>query len=360
MGNAKSKSNYQERFDVEIKFLNEILNEVISSNGFTHDANYKISHENLCDKFTFVLEKNLGKHQKAFIKDLNDNVIILPKENENGKINKAEICSTISRHYNRIFKIIHAIRWILDLEHDGKYSVAGICQRNIRTTEGIVEIKFCATKQYMKHMDKDGEINVKKSKKINFKHLAGFEILMKQVLDPDEAKVFKRLLESMLNKKRLNINAADKLILQNFKGFTNEIYQFDKDMKQAKHYGGGNKISDNDLLFHTSENNPVFSNDTCFEKKTFMVKSNRNIDRKIIKQKQDFIEMIGKMNQLMNEMITRNEEGRSELRVMTHEQLNNIEEQSKRLFMVFYLQSITNYNIILSTAEKMPNLKSIV
>jgi uncharacterized protein YifE (UPF0438 family) len=63
MGNAKSKTNFNERFDLEAKLLKAVLDEIININGFTKNGEYTISHETLCEKFTYVMEKNLHKHQ---------------------------------------------------------------------------------------------------------------------------------------------------------------------------------------------------------------------------------------------------------------------------------------------------------
>jgi hypothetical protein len=131
----------------------------------------------------------------------------------------------------------------------------------------------------------------------------------------------------------------------------------DKSMIKSRQKGG-NKITDKDLLFYVSEKNMVFSNETCFQKQALMVKTDRNLIKKMEKQKEDFISMFKQINNLVNEMISLDDDGQTELRVLTHLQLNVIEIQAKRLFMVFYLQSITNYNIILNTAEKMPKLNS--
>ena len=70
---------------------------------------------------------------------------------------------------------------------------------------------------------------------------------------------------------------------------------------------------------------------------------------------------MGILNGLLGEMVIKNAaDGSLELKLMTEKQLAALENKAKKTLMIFYLQSIVNYNIILKSAEKMQKFNSSV
>ena len=345
MGLSQSKANFKEIFNNEISILNTYLNNIISINGLEPNVEYKVSYDNLCNKFTYVFEKKLNRHQKVYIEELHDNIIIIPRNNSNKNINKSEICSAIAIHYNRVLKLVHAMRWILDIENNSKYSIAGISMQNINQIEsGLVEVHYCDSKQYYNNVFKKNGL---KSRKLDLSQLMGFKILMNDILTKEESQLFSKLMSSLLRSKRLKLNQADKLIMKEFGSFNDELITMDKDLQK-----GGNI-----LQFDVSEKNMIFSNETCYVQKKYIVHKSKLLETKLNKQENDFIIMIKEMYKVLEELMINTDDG-MEFKVLTHMELNKIELKLKRMFMIFYLQSIVNYNVILATVEKMPNLNS--
>jgi len=345
MGLSQSKTNFKETFNNEMSILNTYLNNIISINGLEPNAEYRVSYENLCEKFTYVVEKRLHRHQKVYIEELHDNVIIIPRNNTNKNVNKSEICSAIANHYNRVLKLVHAMRWILDIENDSKYSISGIGLQNINQIEsGLVEVQYCDSKQYHNHVFKKNGL---KSRKLDLSQLMGFKILMNDILSKEESQIFSKLMSSLLRSKRLKLNQADKLLMKEFGSFNDEIITMDKELQK-----GGNL-----LQFDVSDKNMVFSNETCYVQKKYIVQKSKSLETKLNKQENDVIVMVKEMYKVLGELTINTDDG-VEFKVLTHAELNKIELKLKRLFMIFYLQSIVNYNIILDAVEKMPNLNS--
>lgn len=344
MGLSQSKRDFKETFNNEMSIINTYLNNIISVNGLAPNAEYKVSYENLCEKFTYVLEKRLHRHQKVFIEELHDNVIIIPRENKNKNINKSDICIAIANHYNRVLKLVHAIRWILDIENDAKYSIAGISMQNINQIEnGLVEVKYCDSKQYHNDIFKK---NGSKSRQLDLSQLMGFKTLVNDILSNEEAGIFMKLMSKLLRTKRLTLNQADKLIMKEFGSFNDDVSKMDTELQR-----GGM------LTFDVSEKNMIFSNDTCYIQRKYIVKKSKSLEAKINKQEDDVIMIIRELYKVLDTLTLNTDDG-IEFRVLTHKELDQIENKLKRLFMLFYLQSIVNYNLILSAVENMPNLNS--
>jgi hypothetical protein len=343
MGNAKSKQVFHDKLIAEMDTLSKTMTNI--------EALY-VTKEQLCESFTYVLEKNLRKYQKAYLEEFHDNIILIPRSKP--KLLKEDICNSISKHYSRLLLLVQATYKIIDAEHNGENSIAGICHRNINQIEDLVEIKYCESKQYHNNVFAKAPTakSVKIARKLDFSQLSGFETLINDVLSKDESKVFKSLISSLLLEKRIRLNEAEKLIMKKFDAFDNEIYIMNDDMKQK----GGNQ-----LLFAVSENNPIFSTDTCYIKKTYILPKSKVILKKLLKQEDDFLNIMGILNGLLGDMVIKNTtDGSLELRLLTEKQLVALENTAKKTFMIFYLQSIVNYNIILKSAEKLQKFNSSI
>lgn len=348
MGNARSKQVFHDKLIVEMNTLSKTV------------ANIKdlhVSKEALCESFTYVLEKNLRKYQKAYLEEFHDNIVVIPRPKP--KLLKEDICNSISKHYSRLLVLVQATYKIMDAENNGENSIAGICIRNINQIDELVEVKYCESKQYHNNVFATTTTttptakSIKIARKLDLSQLSGFATLIDDVLSKDESRVFKNLIGSLLLEKRMRLNEADKLIMKKFDTFDNEIYDMNADMKQK----GGNS----QLLFAVSENNPIFSTDTCYIKKKYILPKSKVILNKLQKQEDDFLNIMGILNGLLGDMVIKNAaDGSLELKLMTEKQLAALENKAKKTLMIFYLQSIVNYNIILKSAEKMQKFNSSV
>lgn len=351
MGNARSKQMFNDKLIIEMNTLSKTVAKI---------QDLHVSKEALCESFTYVLERNLRKYQKAYLEEFHDNIVVIPRPKP--KLLKEDICNSISKHYSRLLVLVQAMYKIMDAENNGENSIAGICIRNINQIDELVEVKYCESKQYHNNVFATTTTttptakSIKIARKLDLSQLSGFATLIDDVLSKDESRVFKNLVGSLLLEKRMRLNEADKLIMKKFDTFDNEIYQMNADMKQK---GGGGGSSQ--MLFAVSENNPIFSTDTCFIKKKYILPKSKIILKKLQKQEDDFLYIMGILNELLGEMIIKNAADESlELKLLTEKQLAALENKAKKTLMMFYLQSIVNYNIILKSAEKMQKLNSSV
>jgi hypothetical protein len=219
-------------------------------------------------------------------------------------------------------------------------------------------VKYCESKQYHNNVFATTTTttpttnSIKIARKLDLSQLSGFSTLMDDVLSKDESRVFKNLVASLLLEKTMRLNESDKLIMKKFETFDNDINDMHVEMRQK----GGNQ-----LLFAVSENNPIFSTDTCYIKKKYILPKSKVILKKLQKQEDDFLNIMGILNTLLGDMVIKNAaDGSLELQLMTEKQLEALENKAKKTLMIFYLQSIVNYNIILKSAEKMQKFNSSV
>jgi hypothetical protein len=344
MGNTKSKQVFHDKLIVEMNAL---------SNTVTNIKDLHVSKEALCESFTYVLEKNLRKYQKSYLEEFHDNIVVIPRPKP--KLLKEDICNSISKHYTRLLVLVQATYKIIDVEHNGDNSIAGICHRNINQIDELIEVKYCESKQYHNNVfaaKTPTSKSIKIARKLDLSQLSGFSTLINDVLSKDETRVFRNLIGSLLLDKRIKLNEADKLIMKKFDAFDNEISNMNDDLKQK----GGNQ-----LLFEVSENNPIFSTDTCYIKKKYILPKSKIILKKLQKQEADFLDIMGILNGLLGDMVIKNAtDGSLELRLMTEKQLAVLENNVKKTLMIFYLQSIVNYNVILKSAEKLQKFNSSI
>ena len=360
MGNAKSRI-FQDDLTSEMSALSNTVNAIIISTGVNQiDGEHQVNPDALCERFTYVLDKNLYKYQKAHLEEYRDNIIIIPKRvSEKNKQLKTDICQTISKHFNRLLTLVHAIRNIMDMENDGQNSIAGICLRNINQIDDLVEVKYCESKQYHNNVFTKKHKTIQIARKLDMSQLSGFSILMDSILSRDEARVFKKLIGSLLQDKIMKLKVADKLIMKNFDNFDDNVHDMNSELRQKGGKVHGRAKDDNQYLFKVSENKPIFSIDTCYIQKKYILPKSKIIQNKLQKQEGDYLLMMKNVNELLNDMVLRDDDNNTlELRVLTHKQLDDIENRSKRLFMTFYLQSIVNYNSILKSAEKTQKFNS--
>ena len=101
MGLSQSKVNFKETFNNELSILRTYLNNIISINGLEQMQNIWFHMKIYVKNLLMLLKEKLHRHQKVYIEELHDNVIIIPRNNSNKNINKSEICSAIANHYNR-------------------------------------------------------------------------------------------------------------------------------------------------------------------------------------------------------------------------------------------------------------------
>ena len=76
MGNSISTTD----FERESILLDNEIKRIIDDDGESVITRDKMSLNEICEKYTFVIEKRLNKHIKVHLQNLNSAIYMIPKE----------------------------------------------------------------------------------------------------------------------------------------------------------------------------------------------------------------------------------------------------------------------------------------
>jgi hypothetical protein len=181
-------------FSKELEKLEGLVNSVITPDGNFMDKEYNFLNDDVCNRYTMVMETALNKHLKVHLHDLAASVYFVPKDNDmvhtksGDRLTKSELCSVITSHYRRTLRMLTLIRNIYDFENGGKYSLAGIVYRNLDQIDGMYQVSVCATEQEPLDMDEN---------LVDFKKLKGLDMFVNSFLNKGEASTFIRHLKQL-------------------------------------------------------------------------------------------------------------------------------------------------------------------
>lgn len=354
---------YKGIFGKELQMMNEEIKQVLNERGTFRNKSYNVSLKSICDKYTFVIEKQLYKHIKVDLQDLNSSIYMIPKrrgdvEYENKIVTKQELCHNISDYYNRILRILHVIRSIYDLENDGNYSIAGLIMKNIKTINGgIVEINYCASNQ------EDASLLTTPNVVTTFvdmKQIKGLNEFVNNILSKDEAKTFvghyKELFGNNSHKIITNMVCNDTLLNNTeYSKIYNKNFNCKDVMNKSQQQTGGNRpIS---LHFHIKKNNPILNWNLCVFPKKHILKEDKLLLNLIKSFKTHYQTNVNNIHKIIQDLtLYDNTTNSIELKTLTDFQLKAVENQFKKHIMTFFLQSIIDYKAILEYIKNNPNI----
>lgn len=133
-------------FRKETDMVNELLNKILSKDDSFSDPELNLTSNEICKDYIFVLENSLRNHLKVELKDLNQNILLIPN-GENQAVKKAELCTLVTDHYNSILQVILLLKNVFDLENDGNNSILGICIQLIKIEKDTFTIYYCDSSQ---------------------------------------------------------------------------------------------------------------------------------------------------------------------------------------------------------------------
>ena len=130
-------------FEEETQFMNELLMLVMSNHKAFHDDQQNFLDEAVCENFNFVMESRLQKHLKVELKDLSEDLLLIPR-GDNAK--KEELCRMVINHYRGIFETVALIRKVFNTDNYGNNSLLGMCAQLIQFKEkdNILSIDYCS------------------------------------------------------------------------------------------------------------------------------------------------------------------------------------------------------------------------
>ena len=342
MGIFQSKHNVLPEFDIfekELTEINEVVNNLINENNLFKNDEYNFFMKNKCKNITVINQNKLQKYKKYQLNQAENSYFIIPKDELNKT--KKDYCNKISMYFSRILKIIFCIKYIYDLENNGDRSIGGIIMRNIKQNDDLLSVSFCESRQH----------DVREFQKgVNFSMLSGFDMFIKYILTEDEAKVFIKQMEVILNtydKKRLNKWVCKDLIVD-----TNTHSRIHKTQFSC-HSGGGQSFKTNeDIFIKVGEENPILSWNLCGFTKTHLSKNYKQLNTSIKEMKANYKFNFKKVFELLNRLVYLDKTDNSyKLLNVTHEDLDDIENKLKRTVIIFFMQSIADYKNLLNTIK---------
>lgn len=370
-----NQSNTSDRskhvFSKELSKLNKIVNKLVSNDDKFVNPNYNFLFEDVCKNYTIMWEKELNKHLKIDLDNLSGSLYLLPKKDnivskdDDVEINKHELCQKISKHYVKILYILSLVKTVYDLENDGDNSLAGIMKRNVNVVDNnIMEISYCS----IPHKD----YATQTPEKINFSHLQGFDVLINRFLTPSEKNAFLQQFKAIFSRKPRNkiiehvcqdslvpLEIYDSIYSKKFKG---EAIKCNND-QQSKVTNSKHSRKNVDLLFEIVADNPILHSNYCMSNKKLIIPLNRsNPDVRTLMElfytmNNNYQKNIEKVVEILNLLIEVKGD-KYDLRNISSDELLNIVKKVKKEVIVFYIQSIVDFHVLLDHAKKIPSVKT--
>lgn len=355
-------------FSKELHQLNTIINNVLTSDEKFVNTNYNFLFEDVCRNYTILWEKELGKHLKVDLENLSGSIYLLPKKDlivsheDKVQISKQELCEKISKHYVKILYILTLIKHVFDLENGGDNSIAGIMKRNIKMVGNIMEINYCSIPQKdydMTHTDR-----------IKFDSLQGFKMFVENFLTPIEKYAFLEQFKSVIARKPqhkifeavchdalipLNVYEsifAEKLNRKIVCHKTDEIASTNSRRRKRPL----------DLMFEVAEDNPIFHTNYCMSRKKLVIPLNGSTPKikelkhlhtrmqtNYEKNVQNVVEIFDNVLDIKGDVY--------ELKNISSHDLQGIIKELKSKIVVFYIQSLVDFHLLLDVAKDVDSVK---
>ena len=351
-------------FQKELSVVNEIVGAMLTQDNNFADPSYNFLHEDVCQAYTMVWEKDLDKHLKVDLDNLHGSIYIVPKKDivddveNNVRAHKHDLCKDISSHYLKILYIITLIKRVYDLENNGDHSIAGIMERNVKIVDGVMQISYCSIphKDYVTH----GQ-----TANIDFKNLEGLHVFVESFLTPVEKHVFVEQLKAVFaRKQRYRIEdmvCNDTLVtLDDYNYIYANKFKKDFDCSNAHRYRRQHTV---DLMFEIGPNNPILHSQYCYSKKDLFIpllnaKNNPHVNAivEIYKgMRKHYIDNVGLILELLGKLVTKDSTNTYKLKDISSTQLEEIVTELKRIIIMFYVQSIVDFQVLLDYALSNDN-----
>lgn len=372
MGNLTSKQNenFKGVFGKELELLNNICYSIINKDTNKFNKNeYNMFMNELNNNHLLILEKNLNKHLKVDLENLNSSLYFVPKQQpnvidfvsdkgmfskENKFIKKSEIASMIGNHYSSILNMVKTIANVYDIEGGGDYSIAGIVQRNIKLENDLLVVNYCNMPQF------DYKDN-KKVDKVNFSNLKGIKLLT-GMMTKDEANAFTKHLGLILSENSPTSKLEDSICKMNTQYKTNDfskLYKTKKgislDCSTKKHFSNSSEL---DFFLSVSKNNPILAANKCLDKKKVIINMK---DKNISKQSKQLYKLYDtfqtnyktNINNVFTNLYDVIDIKNFIIKDISNSDLQNSMINLKQHLIKFYMNSLMDYKNLLNHAKKI-------
>lgn len=405
---AGQQEGYLQVFKKESDVINELLSKVLSKDDTFSDPNLNLTSNSMCRDYIFVLENSLHKHLKVELKDLSQNILLIPN-GENASVKKAELCTLVTNHFKSILQVILLIKNVYDLEQVGNNSILGICVQLIKFDRDTFTIYFCDSPQ-----SGTGGEKKKKSKHeeetVDLRELKGLNMLFEHFLDEAERKIlvknFIDIFSYEIRENSENSNKEktelDKIVdsfgtqrlshlsklppyemevslkaKRNRKRYVDAMMcgdslLSDEEYRDVFHHTSGSKVCNKVNAFNRrkqvenlkdtsriliSGRNPIFA-PYCHSQRSHTIKMSElsatqatQLRQMYSVLRQDYIENMNVLYAVLKDIVVFDKKRNVfTLRNLSAQSLDNIRMKVKRLVIQFYMRSLINYQNILDYA----------
>jgi hypothetical protein len=365
IGSSSLNKSTKNVFAKELKNLDDIVSKVITTDDKFIDPNYNFLYSDTCNKYTILWQKQLDSHLKVDLENLSGSIYLVPKKDnitntpDKVDISKQDLCNKISKHYMKILYIFSLIKTVYDLEHAGDDSIAGIMQRNVKVVGDVMEINYCS----IPHKDYE----VQPSDKIDFGYLQGFKLFVEHFLTPIERYAFleqfkavfarqprHKVIDAICQDSLVPLDAYEKLYEDRFKKSDKKI-KCDPDVHKKQK----NTI---DLMFQVVADNPILHTHYCYSQKKLIIPLNSSDKgvREVVKIYEDmhknYVKNVDDILKILYKIVERESNDKYKLKNISSENLQAIIKEVKQNIVLFYIQSIVDYQVLLDAAKTIPNL----
>lgn len=370
MGAGQSRSSSSDAaakpngvFHDELTKLNEIVNAVMTADERFVDSNYNFLFEDVCQNYTMVWEKELDKHLKVDLETVHGSIYIVPKkdiiddEANNSRASKNDLCKEIAKHYIKILYVIALIKRVYDLENSGDNSIAGIMERNIKIVDMVMQINYCS----IPHKD---YVSQGTAADVDFSNLEGLYVFVENFLTPVERHIFVEQLKAVFARKQKyrveEMVCNDTLVtLDEY----NDLYR----RRYNKHFTCSNvhefkREHSVDLMFEVAANNPVMHSKHCYSRKQVLIPLTNAARDENIKglvdlykeMRQHYIRNVDQVLAILGRLIVKDEQ-QYKLKDIDTAELEAVVHEVKRVVIMFYVQSIVDFQTLLDYALSLQN-----
>ena len=352
MGSSPSKTapKLKNVFARELAVVTDVVNSVITDDNQFVRSDYNFLSRETCSKYTFLLESQLKRHMKLHIQELHDSILMVPKQTRvavgSHVIDKDDLCEVISAHYLQILYLVSLIKFVLNTEHGGDFSMAGIVFRNIRVVGDLMEIHYCAAPQ------KD---YARADKKVDLNSLQGMKFFIENFLSPEESQVFLQQLKMVFARTATEQTVLALACRDTVLQLADYETLYDLRAKCGKTNKPRATTGAESTLFHVGEMNFVLSGTMCMSRKKLVVQLNRASQQ----VKQRYQTLLGnyrgnlkEVEALLGELVHRAANGKYTLHNLDNDRLQSLIHRSKRVIMRLYLQPLIDSQALLDSARK--------
>lgn len=369
MGASQSRSSVDDNskqigvFHQELSKLNDIVNAVMTADDRFVDSNYNFLFEDVCQNYTMVWEKELDKHLKVDLETVHGSIYIVPKKDivednvNNSRASKNDLCKEIAKHYIKILYVIALIKRVYDLEHSGDNSIAGIMERNIKIVDSVMQINYCS----IPHKD---YVSQGTAADVDFNNLEGLYVFVENFLTPVERHIFVEQLKAVFARKQKyrveEMVCNDTLItLDEYNNLYKRRYNKQFTCSNVHEFKREHSI---DLMFEVAANNPVMHSKHCFSRKQVMIPMTNAMKDENVRElvalykemRQNYIKNVDLVLAILGRLIVKDDQ-QFKLKDIDTAELEAVIHEVKRVVIMFYVQSIVDFQTLLDYALTLEN-----